>query len=83
MSRAFYTALTREQQHAFRRAVTDMREGRASDAVREAFAALDIGADRIDLQVTIVTYEQVEERLALHPEAERAPIAAALFGGAP
>lgn len=81
MSRAFYR-LSQEQRHAFRRGVTDMREGRASDAVRESFAALDIGEDRIDFQVTIVTYEQVEERLALLPEAERATIAAALLGGA-
>ncbi|UYW24748.1 hypothetical protein OKC48_15850 [Methylorubrum extorquens] len=81
-SRAFY-ALPREQQHTFRRAVSAMRDGRASEAVRDAFDALDIGEDRIDLQVTIVTYEQVEERLALVPPGEREPIAAALLGGAP
>ncbi|MGW9820185.1 hypothetical protein [Methylorubrum extorquens] len=81
-SRAFY-ALPREQQHAFRRAVTAMREGLASDAVRGAFDALDVGHDIIDRRVTIVIWESVEERLALVPPGEREPIAAALLGGCP
>ncbi|GJD55063.1 hypothetical protein [Methylobacterium dankookense] len=82
-SRAFYAALVPEQQHAFRAAVTDMREGRAPEAVREAWAALDIGEEILDRRVTIVIWELVEERLALLPESERAPIATALLGGAP
>ncbi|MBI1689490.1 hypothetical protein [Methylorubrum sp. DB1722] len=82
-SRAFYAALVPAQQSAFRRAVTDMREGRASEAAREAWAALDIGEDILDRRVTVVIWELVEERLALLPESERAPITAALLGGAP
>lgn len=81
-SRAFY-ALPRERQHAFRRAVSAMRGGHASDAVRDAFAALDVGHDIIDRRVTIAVYESVEERLALVPPGEREPIAATLLGGCP
>ncbi|ARO57094.1 hypothetical protein B2G69_24960 [Methylorubrum zatmanii] len=81
-SRAFY-ALPKEQRHAFRRAVTDMREGRAPEAAVNAWAAIDIGEAIIDRRVTIVIYELVEERLALVPPGEREPIAAALLGGCP
>lgn len=81
-SRAFY-ALPREQQHAFRAAVTDMREGRAPEAAQEAWAALDIGEDILDRRVTIVIWELVKERLALLPPEERTPITAALLGGRP
>ncbi|APX86090.1 hypothetical protein BV511_16155 [Methylorubrum extorquens] len=81
-SRTFY-ALTREQQHAFRRAVSAMRDGCASEAVQQAFAALDVGHNVIDRRVTIVVYASVEERLALVPPGEREPIAAALLGGCP
>lgn len=81
MSRAFYAALSPDRQRAFRSAVAETRDGRAPEALLQAWAALDIGADVIDRRVTVVLYETVADRLALVPDAERAPIEAALFGG--
>lgn len=83
MSRAFYAALSREQQNAFRRAVVGMRDGLAPDGVRESWAALNVGEQALDRTHVLDLYDIAEERLALHPESERAPIAAALLGGAP
>lgn len=81
MSRAFYSDLTPERQRAFRDAVAETRDGRAPEALQQAWAALDIGADLVDRRVCIVIFETVADRLALLPAGERAPIEAALFGG--
>ncbi|KQO91641.1 protein of unknown function [Methylorubrum extorquens] len=82
MSRAFY-ALTRPKQIAFRSAVVGMRDGRAPEAAREAWAALDIGEHALDRTHVLDLFDIAEERLALVPPGEREPIAAALLGGCP
>lgn len=81
MSRGFYSMLTPEQQSAFRRAVSETRDGRASPEVQEAWAELDVSAGMVDFRMTIVLYETVADQLALLEPAERRPIEAALFGG--
>lgn len=81
MRRAFY-ALPRAAQIASRAAVSHVRHGWNGTPIQEAaFDALDIDLVTIERTHKLDIYDRVAERLALTPEADRAPIEAALFGG--
>lgn len=81
MTRAFY-AMPPSQRSAFRTAVAAVRDSHAGTIPAEqAFLALDVDRRTIERTHTQELHARVAERLALTPEADRAGIEAALFGG--
>ncbi|MCG5246853.1 hypothetical protein LPC10_17800 [Methylorubrum sp. B1-46] len=81
MSRAFYT-MPVPQQSAFRAAVAAVRDSYPGTTQQEAaFLVLDVDRLTVERTHTLELHARVAERLALTPEADRAGIEAALFGG--
>ncbi len=80
MRRAFYERPVPQQQ-AFRRAVARHRGWAPSRPEDRAWLQLGVTEQEVDRTHTLDLYDRVADRLALTPEADRASIEVALFGG--